>query len=163
MASMRELTSEECLRLLTSGVFGRAAVTTPTGPQIVPVNYSVVKDRVVFRTTPYSVLGSYGRNALMAFEVDHVDYEYGNGWSVVARGRANVITDPQELDVITSTWTPRPWARSKLWLASGASNRLRCPGANAPCKYPPSVTTHGSLSVAHMGTRSPSRANTAEA
>ena len=110
MASMRELSSEECLRLLTSGVFGRAAVTTPTGPQIVPVNYSVVNDLVVFRTTPYSVLGSYGRNALMAFEVDHVDYEYGTGWSVVARGRANVITDPQELDVITSTRTPRPWA-----------------------------------------------------
>jgi hypothetical protein len=42
--------------------------------------------------------------------VDHVDYEYGTGWSVVARGRADAITDPHELDVITSTWSPRPWA-----------------------------------------------------
>jgi nitroimidazol reductase NimA-like FMN-containing flavoprotein (pyridoxamine 5'-phosphate oxidase superfamily) len=110
MAAVRELSIEECRRLLTSGVFGRVALSTPAGPHIVPVNYSVVNDLIVFRTTPYSVLGSEGRNALMAFEVDHVDYEYGTGWSVVARGRGDVITDSRELDVITSSWSPRPFA-----------------------------------------------------
>ena len=49
----------------------------------------------------------------MAFEVDHVDYEYGTGWSVVARGRGDAITDSHELDVITSSWTPRPWASGR--------------------------------------------------
>jgi nitroimidazol reductase NimA-like FMN-containing flavoprotein (pyridoxamine 5'-phosphate oxidase superfamily) len=110
MAESHELTADECLRLLKSGVFGRIALTVPTGPDIVPINYSVVNDLIVFRTTPYSVLGTYGRNAQMAFEVDHVDYEYGTGWSVVARGRGDAITDSRELDVITSSWTPRPWA-----------------------------------------------------
>ena len=110
MAAIMELSTEECRRLLASGVFGRVALSTPTGPYIVPVNYSVVNDLVVFRTTPYSVLGSEGRNALMAFEVDHVDYEYATGWSVVARGRGDVITDSRELEAITSSWPPRPWA-----------------------------------------------------
>jgi len=110
MAEAFELEPQECLRLLKSGVFGRLALTIPTGPQIVPVNYSVVNDLIVFRTTPYSVLGTYARNAQMAFEVDHVDYEYGTGWSVIARGRVDAITDSHDLDVITSSWTPRPWA-----------------------------------------------------
>jgi hypothetical protein len=110
MADAHELSPEECLRLLKSGVFGRVALTTPTGPFIVPVNYSVVNDVVVFRTTPHSVLGTYARNAQVAFEVDHVDYEYGTGWSVLARGRGDAITDSRDLDTITSSWTPRPWA-----------------------------------------------------
>ena len=110
MAESHDLDEEECLRLLKSGVFGRVALVGPSGPQIIPINYSVVNDSIVFRTTPYSLLGTYGRNAQMAFEVDHVDYEYGTGWSVVAQGRSDAITDSRELDVITSSWTPRPWA-----------------------------------------------------
>ena len=66
---------------------GRVAVSTPTGPRIVPVNYAVVDDAVVFRTTPYSVLGTYAWNTDLAFEVDHIDYENHQGWSVVATGR----------------------------------------------------------------------------
>jgi len=110
MASMRELTSEECLRLLTSGVFGRAAVTTPTGPQIVPVNYSVVNDTLIVRTTPYSVLGSHARGSTLALEVDQFDYERQHGWSVVARGRAEVVTSADEFEEIRAVWEPRPWA-----------------------------------------------------
>ncbi|MFL6022650.1 MAG: pyridoxamine 5'-phosphate oxidase family protein [Marmoricola sp.] len=110
MGNAHELDLQECLRLLKSGVFGRVAFTIPTGPQIVPVNYSVVNDLIVFRTTPYSTLGTYGRDAQMAFEVDHVDYEYASGWSVVARGQGDAITDARELDEITSSWIPRPWA-----------------------------------------------------
>lgn len=110
MTEAHEIDQAECLRLLQSGVFGRVAVSTPTGPHIVPVNYSVVNDLIVFRTTPYSILGTYGRDTQMAFEVDHVDYEYATGWSVIARGRGEAITDSRELDEITSSWPPRPWA-----------------------------------------------------
>ena len=56
MPEPHELDQEECNRLLRSGVVGRIAIVTPTGPYIVPVNYSVVDDMVVVRTTPYSVL-----------------------------------------------------------------------------------------------------------
>ncbi|MGJ0558331.1 pyridoxamine 5'-phosphate oxidase family protein [Methylocystis sp.] len=110
MAEPIELGTDECALLLRSGVVGRIALSTPTGPHIVPVNYSVVDDAIVFRTTPYSVLGTHGRNALLAFEIDHFDYEYWTGWSVMARGRAEAVHDATELERIKQVWQPRPWA-----------------------------------------------------
>jgi hypothetical protein len=110
MAEPMELTRQECERLLRGGVVGRAAVSTPTGPHIVPVNYSVVDDAIVFRTSPYSVLGTHGRNAQIAFEVDCLDYENYSGWSVVAHGRGDAVTDPDELAQIREQWPARPWA-----------------------------------------------------
>ncbi|MGH3329985.1 MAG: pyridoxamine 5'-phosphate oxidase family protein, partial [Nocardioidaceae bacterium] len=89
-----ELTVEECVGLLRSGVIGRVALSTPMGPRIVPVNYAVYEDTVVFRTTPYSELGTYGWNTDLAFEIDHLDYEKHQGWSVVAIGRAELVEDP---------------------------------------------------------------------
>jgi hypothetical protein len=42
--------------------------------------------------------------------VDQFDYERQHGWSVVARGRAEVLTDPAEIARVRETWEPRPWA-----------------------------------------------------
>jgi nitroimidazol reductase NimA-like FMN-containing flavoprotein (pyridoxamine 5'-phosphate oxidase superfamily) len=109
MTESHELDLAECLRLLKAGVFGRVAFNAPTGPYIIPVNYAVANDRVVFRTTPYTLLGNYARDSQMAFEIDQVDYENATGWSVLVRGRGEAITDADELDEITSSWTPRPW------------------------------------------------------
>jgi len=105
----REIGFEECAALLRAGVVGRVAVATPGGPHIVPVNYSVVDGAVVVATSPYSVLGSYGRGAVVAFEVDHVDCETQQGWSVVARGRADAL-DPADLRNVRDRGLPQPWA-----------------------------------------------------
>ena len=113
MPASRELDLQECERLLKSGVVGRVALSTPEGPHIVPVNYAVVDGTIVVRTTSYSVLGTYGRNAMLAFEVDHVDHERHVGWSVVARGRAWAEVDPDQVSRIRSGWQPRPWATGK--------------------------------------------------
>ncbi len=105
-----ELDQQECERLLRGGVVGRVALSTPEGPHIIPVNYAVVADTIVVRTSPYSVLGTYGRDAMLAFEVDHIDRERQAGWSVVARGRAWAEVDPGELTRLREEWEPRPWA-----------------------------------------------------
>lgn len=105
-----EMSRSECEDLLRSGVAGRVALSTPAGPHIVPVNYSVVDDAIVIRTSPYSLLGTHGRNAVLAFEVDFFDYAQQHGWSVVARGRSEVVADTGDLDHIRSVWAPRPWA-----------------------------------------------------
>jgi nitroimidazol reductase NimA-like FMN-containing flavoprotein (pyridoxamine 5'-phosphate oxidase superfamily) len=85
-------------------------MATPIGPRIVPVNYSLHGDAIVFRTTPYSKLSTYGWNADLAFEVDSFDRETHEGWSVVAIGRAHVVDDPDEVQRIRQGWEPRPWA-----------------------------------------------------
>jgi nitroimidazol reductase NimA-like FMN-containing flavoprotein (pyridoxamine 5'-phosphate oxidase superfamily) len=113
MGALKELGFDECDRLLRAGVIGRVAVSTPSGPHIVPVNYSVVDDAIIFRTTPYSVLGTYGRNAHLAFEIDYFDYERHRGWSVMARGRGDAIMDGEEIKRINDVWPPRPWAEGQ--------------------------------------------------
>jgi hypothetical protein len=110
VSELRELDMDECERLLASGVAGRVAVATPDGPHIVPINYSVHERSVVFRTSPYSVLGTYGRGAQLAFEIDHIDYDRHQGWSVVVRGRGDVVADLDEQRAIEADWPPRPWA-----------------------------------------------------
>ena len=70
---------------LASGVVGHAGVCTPSGPKIFTVNYAVVDEAIIFRTTPHSVLGSVASSSLVAFQVDSLDYEYHRGWSVLAR------------------------------------------------------------------------------
>ena len=105
-----ELTQDECLTLLRSGVVGRVAYMTPDGPRIQPVNYAVHGNSVVFRTAAYSELGTLGRNAELAFEIDQLDFETHLGWSVVAVGSARVVDDADELADIRESWDPRPWA-----------------------------------------------------
>ncbi len=104
-----ELSRAECEDLLRAGVAGRIAVVAPDGPHLLPINYSVVDDSIVVRTSPYSVLGTHGRDSTLAFEIDHFDFENQRGWSVMARGRSRVVLDPEELDHIREVWEPRPW------------------------------------------------------
>jgi uncharacterized protein len=111
-----ELTVEECLDLLQGGVMGRVALATPVGPRIVPLNYAMHKGAIVFRTSPYSELGTYGRNAELAFEIDHLDYAKHQGWSVVAVGRAGLVEDVDELQAIRDSWDPTPWAAGQRQL-----------------------------------------------
>ncbi|WP_169834687.1 pyridoxamine 5'-phosphate oxidase family protein [Nocardioides dokdonensis] len=116
-----ELSESECEALLRAGLVGRVAISTPDGPHIVPVNYAVVESRIILRTTPYSVLGSNARGAVLAFEVDGFDHERQRGWSVVARGRSEVISDAADLEVVRKVWEPRPWAAGtrSLYVAIG--------------------------------------------
>jgi nitroimidazol reductase NimA-like FMN-containing flavoprotein (pyridoxamine 5'-phosphate oxidase superfamily) len=110
MDAPQELSYTKCRQLLGGGVFGRVAVCTPNGPRILPVNYSVVSESVIFRTSASGVVGTHDWETPIAFEVDHVDYADHKGWSVVATGRGKRVEDAEELAHIRRTWDPRPWA-----------------------------------------------------
>lgn len=110
MDEPEELPYATCRRLLASGIVGRAGVCTAAGPRIFTVNYAVVDEAVIFRTSAHGVLGSNAANSLIAFQVDHVDYEYHRGWSVLATGRGQAVEQPEELDRIRAAWDPQPWA-----------------------------------------------------
>jgi nitroimidazol reductase NimA-like FMN-containing flavoprotein (pyridoxamine 5'-phosphate oxidase superfamily) len=110
MGEVEELSYAKCRGLLAGGVFGRVAVCTADGPRILPVNYSVVGEAVVFRTSAYGVVAAHDWSAPMAFEVDQVDYSDQRGWSVVALGLGERVEDAEHLALIKRTWDPRPWA-----------------------------------------------------
>jgi len=105
-----ELSYGKCRELLAAGVFGRVGVCTPQKPVILPVNYSVVSEAIIFRTTPYGVVANHDWGSPIAFEVDYVDYTEHKGWSVLATGRGERVEDLDELARIKRTWDPRPWA-----------------------------------------------------
>ena len=117
MGELMELSRSECETLLRRGVIGRVAIATPTGPHVMPLNYSVSGSSVVVCTTPYSMLGTYGRDSMLAFEIDHFEHPRQRGWSVVVRGRAEAVEDPDELRNLVRV-LPRPWAagRRSLYL-----------------------------------------------
>jgi nitroimidazol reductase NimA-like FMN-containing flavoprotein (pyridoxamine 5'-phosphate oxidase superfamily) len=104
------LSEQQCEALLRMGMVGRVAFSTPAGPHMVPVNYTVVDDAIVVRTSPYSLLGTHGRNTVVAFEVDGFDHELERGWSVQARGRMEVVTGHREISRIREVADPSPWA-----------------------------------------------------
>ncbi|HEX6148682.1 pyridoxamine 5'-phosphate oxidase family protein [Nocardioides sp.] len=116
MAMPIELPYTTCAELLATQEVGRVAVCTADGPRIIPVNFAVIDDSIVFRTTPYSVLGMHAWNSQLAFEVDQIDPEQHSGWSVVATGRGAVVEDDVELRRIQSGVQPRPWAGGQRWL-----------------------------------------------
>lgn len=104
-----ELTFGECVDLLSAGLVGRLAWATSSGPRIVPLNYALHGQVLLFRTSAYSELATYGRGTEAAFEIDHLDYENQRGWSVVAYGRLQPA-DIDEVQDWRKMWDPRPWA-----------------------------------------------------
>ena len=110
MQTVHELSRDDCHRLLDAGIAGRVALVTNDGPHVIPVNYAVDGETVLVRTTPYSLLGTYGRDAVVCFEADQFDYENQRGWSVSVRGRATFVEDIDELADLTSHLPVRPWA-----------------------------------------------------
>ena len=69
-----EISRARCEELLASRTVGRVAWNSPDGPQLLPVTYAMVKDQVVFRTSPYGVLSQLVRPCQVVFEVDELDH-----------------------------------------------------------------------------------------
>ncbi|WP_306303452.1 helix-turn-helix domain-containing protein [Streptomyces sp. TP-A0874] len=112
-----ELDTEECrARLSTHGV-GRVAVSLPEGPVIIPVNYSMVDDAVVFATAPGSP-AAVPAGTEAAFEVDRIDEAMSEGWSVLVVGHAEHVTDPEAVRRLAAAVYSGPWAGGTrdLWL-----------------------------------------------
>ncbi len=95
---LEELDVDTCLGLLSRRHFGRVALTDEHGPVILPVNYTVDRGAVVFRTAEGTKLDAAVRVEPVAFEVDEVDETARSGWSVVVRGVLEEVVDPEELE-----------------------------------------------------------------
>lgn len=105
-----ELAGWECEGLLRAHVVGRVGLPSPSGPYVLPVNYSVVDGTILMRTTSDGLIATMARGACAAFEIDQFDYARHRGWSVLARGPVEAVEDADELAHILRTWPPQPWA-----------------------------------------------------
>ena len=105
---VERLGPSECRRLLASCAVGRLGYSTMDGPRIVPMNYTVVGERLIFRTTPDTEAGRCAHGAQVAFEVDQIDEFLHAGWSVLVTGEADQIT-ARELRLLDLFQAPDPW------------------------------------------------------
>jgi nitroimidazol reductase NimA-like FMN-containing flavoprotein (pyridoxamine 5'-phosphate oxidase superfamily) len=108
-ATFVTLSQEECRERLAGASVGRVAFCTPQGPTIYPVNVGVVDGDVVFRTAPYTDLGTQVGGSQVALEVDELDPADASGWSVVVHGEAVRVDDPDEAAQLRRP-LPEPWA-----------------------------------------------------
>lgn len=91
-----EISRDECLRLLSQSSLGRLAALVDGRPFVFPVNYTVDRDTVVFRTDPGTKLAGAGFGRV-AFEIDGADPERRTGWSVIVQGVGTEITEALDL------------------------------------------------------------------
>ncbi|MET8247677.1 pyridoxamine 5'-phosphate oxidase family protein [Streptomyces sp. NPDC005202] len=119
---LAELSEQECRRLLSTHGVGRLAVPTDSAPVVVPVNYTVVDDAIVVRTRPGTV-PAQGLGREVAFEVDRVDDALSQGWSVLVRGPAQDVTDPDAVRRLAERAYSAPWAGGErdVWVRIEAS------------------------------------------
>ncbi|HEY6686834.1 MAG TPA: pyridoxamine 5'-phosphate oxidase family protein [Propionibacteriaceae bacterium] len=108
---IEDLAESACIELLRDHHFGRVAFVEHTDglPVIMPVNYLMYGETVVFRTDPNSKLGRAMRSTTAVFEIDGIDERARTGWSVVVSGRAEEVVDSNELDELRQT-PLLPWA-----------------------------------------------------
>jgi nitroimidazol reductase NimA-like FMN-containing flavoprotein (pyridoxamine 5'-phosphate oxidase superfamily) len=114
------LSDAECRRLLGTRTLGRVGVTSGGLPCILPVCYLYDDGFVVFRTGTGTKLRAAENGDVLAFEVDDYDPRSGRGWSVLALGRASVITTEHEHDGLPTLDGPRDHGERNHYV------RLRC-------------------------------------
>jgi len=109
------LDREECMELLTAKSVGRIAYTTDAGPRILPVNYVLVNDSVIFRTVPDGEIFHHALSSVCAFEIDETDEFFESGWSVVVVGRLQLAT-VDDFAQMRLGRLPEPWAGGNRYM-----------------------------------------------
>lgn len=78
---------DECRRLIRDAGVGRVAwVSTARGIQVLPVNFGLMGDRIVFRVDEGSIFRELMKPVEVAFQVDDIDLETSTGWAVLVQG-----------------------------------------------------------------------------
>ena len=100
-----------CWALLRRTSVGRLAVVVEGRAEIFPVNYVVDHGTVVFRTSPGTKLAAVIDGGPVTFEIDGLDRDSNEAWSVVLTGRAEEVRDLEALIDVTDL-PLRPWSGS---------------------------------------------------
>ena len=134
-AALETLDREECLRLLATQNVGRIAVAEAgLAPHVVPVNYVMLGDSVVFRSDRGTKLRLLVTEPV-SFEVDFADPFHRTGWSVLVQGLAYQASDweMEQEDLHLEPYAPgkkSSWVRLVPQTITG--RRVRLPEGPGP-------------------------------
>lgn len=111
--TLTTLERAECLELLAAQPVGRLAVMDGDSPLVVPVNYVLDGDCIVFRSDLGAKLTALAHQKV-SFEVDYIDWYHRTGWSVLVRGAAYEATRWEVDHLLLEPWAEgdkRHWVR----------------------------------------------------
>jgi nitroimidazol reductase NimA-like FMN-containing flavoprotein (pyridoxamine 5'-phosphate oxidase superfamily) len=114
------LPREECLSLLRRARIGRVAISVDALPAVLPVNFTVIGEDIVFRTDPGAKLDVALANNVVAFEADDIDPVYQTGWSVLVQGMASEVVEPEQIETMRR-------APLRAWAGGGRDRFVRIP------------------------------------
>jgi nitroimidazol reductase NimA-like FMN-containing flavoprotein (pyridoxamine 5'-phosphate oxidase superfamily) len=110
LGELERLPTRECLALLRSHELGRIGFKLGRRPVILPVNYRVIANGIVFRTAPGTKLSAAVLRSDVAFEVDAAEPDGRAGWSVLVVGHATELRAEKSLQEArrlgVSPWAP---------------------------------------------------------
>ena len=112
---LQRLDEAESLRLISPGGVGRLAYSGRFGLTVLPVNYKLHEGSIVFRTALGSPTDEDLRTGIahaeyrVAFEIDEVDKDAHEGWSVLIQGAAHHIDSEDDRASVAASGV-QPWA-----------------------------------------------------
>jgi nitroimidazol reductase NimA-like FMN-containing flavoprotein (pyridoxamine 5'-phosphate oxidase superfamily) len=114
-AVTQPLDEAECLQLISAGGVGRIGYTGRFGPTILPVNFALHEQTIVFRTGQHSPMGEDLRTGIadaeykVAFEIDEISPATREGWSILIQGSAHHVDSEAELAAVRQSGV-QAWA-----------------------------------------------------
>jgi len=108
-AGLEVLPFESCLRLLGTVSIGRVGFAAGGEVMVLPVNFVMDGQAVVFRTASGSKVAAVEDGNAVAFEADNYDDITQSGWSVMVNGRAELVDDDPEISRLSQLGL-NPWA-----------------------------------------------------
>jgi nitroimidazol reductase NimA-like FMN-containing flavoprotein (pyridoxamine 5'-phosphate oxidase superfamily) len=109
------LDEADCLTLIAPGGIGRIAYAGRYGQTVLPVNYQLLDNTIVFRTGEDSPLEQDLQTGIrhaewqVAFEIDEIDLAAKGGWSVLIQGHAHHVDSDTEREAVRKTGV-QPWS-----------------------------------------------------
>jgi nitroimidazol reductase NimA-like FMN-containing flavoprotein (pyridoxamine 5'-phosphate oxidase superfamily) len=116
--SVEELGHDECLTRIATQRLGRLGVVVDGVPLVLPMRFAMDDETVVLQTNQGAKI-LHAPMTAVSFEVDHVDWDKGEGWSVLIQGVGEDISSAldERSEVLRSlrvdSWAPPPADR---WL-----------------------------------------------
>ena len=105
-STLEPIPRDECLSLLAAMAVGRLAIASPGAPPlVVPVNYVLDGEVVVFRSDPGEKIFLL-RGSPASFQIDQIDPSRRTGWSVLVQGAAYEATPGEVEHLHIEPWAP---------------------------------------------------------
>ena len=117
----------ECIRLLGGATVGRIAGTSGALPVVLPLNYVLEGDSIVFETGLGTTIDFVSSGAVVAFEVDNLHERGHTSWTVMVTGVAQRLDDNSvrlSLELVSGRRTHRTHRHARSRAAARLAERV---------------------------------------